>query len=184
MLLQYDIVGIEDAHCVFLLFGPRFFLNPVLFLIVFGHDKMGWNACKPWQDGVHNRFEWRFPPSSYLLSVCFRFFTIHFFQPFWNIAEVQAIADRIKTLTAVCEYCNCGTCEAPFSVKRRPNNVLEEEEETWKPATGSSIKDEGIYPSCSSNSNEYNLMFTRKEMSSKNCMPICRGCLTAYNNCL
>ena len=135
---------------------------------------MGGNACKLWKDGVYHRFEWGFPTKGFI----FKAIRIIFFaQPFGNVAQVQAIADRICSLTAVCEHCKCGTCEAPFTVIR-PDAL----KEIWKPIKGSngSKNEQGIYPSCTSNSSINNR--TSSISSSKYCMPICRGCLTAYSN--
>ena len=108
---------------------------------------------------------------------------LSFAQPFGNVAQVQAIADRICSLTAVCEHCKCGTCEAPFTVIR-PDAL----KEIWKPiksssSNGNKIDEQGIYPSCStSNSSINNRTSSSSISSSKYCMPICRGCLTSYSN--
>ena len=105
---------------------------------------------------------------------------LSFAQPFGNVAQVQAIADRICSLTAVCEHCKCGTCEAHLTVIR-PDAL----KEIWKPIKGSNgnkNEQQGIYPSCSTSNSSINNRTSSSISSSKYCMPICRGCLTAYSN--
>ena len=174
ILPQYDIFGIEDAHYVTILTHFKEKRNHFL-RIVYGHCKMGGNACKLWKDGVYHRFEWGFPTKGFI----FKAIRIIFFaQPFGNVAQVQAIADRICSLTAVCVHCKCGTCEAPFTVLR-PDAL----KEIWKPIkAGGGGKDgskseERIYPYCTSSNNRTSSSIS----SSKYCMPICRGCLTVYS---
>ena len=125
---------------------------------------MGGNACKLWKDGVYHRFEWGFPTKGFFFFFKTQLFKIRIFynnnnnlsfaQPFGNVAQVQAIADRICSLTAVCEHCKCGTCEAPFTVLR-PDAL----KEIWKPIKpGGEGKDGSkseviIYPYCISSNN-------------------------------